>query len=323
MNATPNLRPMSIGDLLDAAFRLYRRYFLTFIGIVALLQVPMAILQLLAQIPYTQALQRFTTRPAAPRLGSTFLDFFPLREMLPYYGLLIVLSVVHYLIVYNVMTGALANAIARSYMGQPVSILSAYSLGGKRIMSLIAASLAPFLIGLAIVLVGAGCVIAALSTIGVRSSQSSNVALTVIAFLGMFGLVLLLIVVALLVYVRLLLATQAIVLEERGPMEGLTRSWRLVGQSFWRTLGIVLLVFVFAYIIALIVQLPVLAVLAISGALINNLTLYQFVNVLAAYGVTILILPLQFTIFTLLYYDLRVRKEGYDIEVQAQQMSQT
>jgi glycerophosphoryl diester phosphodiesterase family protein len=323
MNATPNLRPMSIGDLLDAAFRLYRRHFLTFIGIVALLQVPMAILQVLAQIPYTQALQRFTARPVVPRPGATFLDFFPLREMLPYYGLLIILTVVQYLVVYNLMTGALANAISRSYLGQPVSILSAYSLGGKRIMSLIAASLAPFLIGLALVLVGAGCVIAALSTIGVRSGESSNVALTIIAALGMFGLVLLLIAAALLVYVRLLLATQAIVLEGRGPLEGLTRSWRLVGQSFWRTLGIVLLVFAFAYIIALIVQLPVLAVFALSGAMFSNIMLYQIVNLLVAYLVLILILPLQFAIFTLLYYDLRVRKEGYDMEVLAQQTALT
>ncbi|HEX9441757.1 MAG TPA: hypothetical protein VF909_18860, partial [Roseiflexaceae bacterium] len=30
-------------------------------------------------------------------------------------------------------------------------------------------------------------------------------------------------------------------------------------------------------------------------------------------------LPLLFSIYTLLYYDLRVRKEGYDIEVMAQQ----
>jgi len=32
-------------------------------------------------------------------------------------------------------------------------------------------------------------------------------------------------------------------------------------------------------------------------------------------GVLILVLPLQFIIFTLLYYDLRIRKEGYDLEL--------
>ena len=323
MNATPHLRPMSIGDLFDAAFRLYRRHFLTFIGIVALLQVPMAIIQILAQIPYAQALQRFTTRPPILRPGATPFDFFPWREMLPYYGVLILLSVVQYLVVYNLMTGALANAISRSYLGQPVSIIGAYSLGGRRIGSLIAASLAPFLLGLVLALVGAGCAIAALSTMGVRPGQDSNIPLVIVAVLGMFGLILLLIAAALLIYVRLLLATQAIVLEGRGPLEGLLRSWRLVGQSFWRTLGIVVLVFIFAYIIALIVQLPALAVLALTGAMFSNITLYQTISVLVSYLVMILILPLQFAIFTLLYYDLRVRKEGYDMEVLAQQTAQT
>jgi len=68
MESSPRLRPMSIGDMLDAAFRLYRQHFLTFIGVVALLQAPMAMLQFLAQLPYMRELQRFTARP--PVLGA-------------------------------------------------------------------------------------------------------------------------------------------------------------------------------------------------------------------------------------------------------------
>ncbi len=33
--------------------------------------------------------------------------------------------------------------------------------------------------------------------------------------------------------------------------------------------------------------------------------------------------PLLFSVYTLLYYDLRIRKEGYDLEVLAQQAAQT
>ena len=47
-----DLRRSFVSDMLDAAFRLYRQHFLTFIGIVALLQVPMAILQFLLQYAY-------------------------------------------------------------------------------------------------------------------------------------------------------------------------------------------------------------------------------------------------------------------------------
>jgi hypothetical protein len=323
MSTTPQLRPMSIIDMFDAAFRLYRQHFFTFVGIVALLQVPMAILQILVQIPYAQAMERFTTRPPAFRPGMNVFDIIPWREMLPYYGLLLILSVVQYLIVYNLMTGALANAIARSYMGQTVSILGAYSLGGRRIGSLIAASLVPFLLWLVLLLVSAGCGIAAVSTMGVRPGEDANIPLMIVAFLGMFVVILLLIVASLFIYVRLLFATQAIVLEDQGPLEGLKRSWRLVGQSFWRTLGSVFLVFVFAYIILVIVHLPVLAVVALTGIMFNDIALYQTINVLVSYLLMVLILPFQFTIFTLLYYDLRIRKEGYDIEMQAQRATLT
>ena len=60
--SAPQLRPMSLSDMLDAAFRLYRKHFLTFVGIVALLLVPMAILQFLVQLPYAQALERFAAK---------------------------------------------------------------------------------------------------------------------------------------------------------------------------------------------------------------------------------------------------------------------
>ncbi|MCP4424404.1 MAG: hypothetical protein GY803_07935, partial [Chloroflexi bacterium] len=47
MTVTPplKLRPLSIGELLDQVIRLYRRNFLTFIGIVALVQMPLTLLQ--------------------------------------------------------------------------------------------------------------------------------------------------------------------------------------------------------------------------------------------------------------------------------------
>jgi hypothetical protein len=321
MESTPRLRPMSIGDMLDAAFRLYRRHFLTFIGIVALLQVPMGMLQFAAQLPYLQALRNFTARP--PRLGpgASPFDAFPFVQLLPYYALILGLSVLQYLLVYNLMTGALANAISRSYLGEPISILSAYNIGLKRFFALIAASLIPFVVTLVFVAVTVGCtfgVIFTLYTQSVRTGQQSNIGLVIVVF----GLIIVLIaggIAGLFFYVRLLLTTQAIVLEGQGPWAGLARSWRLVGQAFWRTLGILLLVYAFIYIVSLVVQLPLIVAGMFLGVLLNNMVLYQGIVSLVTYGVLILVLPLQFIIFTLLYYDLRIRKEGYDLELMAQQ----
>ena len=321
MEPTPRLRPMSISDMLDAAFRLYRRHFLTFIGIVALLQVPMAILQFAAQLPYMQAMQRFTARPPVLAPGASPLDLFPFAQLLPYYALIFGLSIFQYLLVYNLMTGALANAISRSYLGQPISILSAYNIGFKRFFALIAASLIPFAVSLAFVALIAGCAFGAFYTLGVRTNEQPNIGLAIAAGIGLFGVIILGGLAGLFFYVRLILTTQAIVLEGQGPLAGLARSWRLVGQAFWRSLGIFVLVYAFIYIVSLVVQLPLVAAGALFGMLFNTDGLYQSIVSLITYGVLILVLPLQFIIFTLLYYDLRIRKEGYDLEltVQAQQ----
>src|SRR4051812_45013932 len=42
----PSLRPLGIGDILDELFAVYRRGFRTFVGMTALVQVPLAILTL-------------------------------------------------------------------------------------------------------------------------------------------------------------------------------------------------------------------------------------------------------------------------------------
>jgi hypothetical protein len=306
---------MSISDMLDAAFRLYRRHFLTFIGIVALLQVPMAILQFAAQLPYLQAIQRFAARPPVLAPGASPLDIFPFAQLLPYYALIFGLSIFQYLLVYNLMTGALANAISRSYLGQPISILSAYNIGFKRFMALIAASLIPFAASLAFVAIAAGCAFGAFYAIGVRSNAQPNIGLAIAAGIGLFAVIILGGLAGLFFYVRLMLTTQAIVLEGQGPLAGLARSWRLVGQAFWRSLGILLLVYAFMYIVSLVVQLPLVAAGALFGMLFNTSGIYQGIVSLITYGVLILVLPLQFIIFTLLYYDLRIRKEGYDLEL--------
>ena len=315
MNPMPRLRPMSISDMLDAAFRLYRQHFLTFIGIVALLQVPMAMLQFAAQLPYMQALQRFTARPPVLAPGASPLDIFPFAQLLPYYALIFGLGIFQYLLIYNLMTGALANAISRSYLGQPISILSSYNIGFKRFSALIAASLLPFAISLAFVAIIAGCAFGAFFTLGVRTNEQPNIGLAIAAVIGLIGVIILGGFAGLFFYVRLLLTTQAIVLEGQGPLAGLARSWRLVGQAFWRSLGIFLLVYAFIYIVSLVVQLPLVVLGALFGMLLNNSVLYQSIASLVTYSILILVLPLQFTIFTLLYYDLRIRKEGYDLEL--------
>jgi len=323
----PRLRPMSIGDMFDAAFRLYRKHFVTFIGIAALLQVPMTILQLLLQFQLGgQALQnwlRFATRPPRILPGQNFFDVFPLRDMATFIGISLALGAVQFLLVRNLITGALANAVARSYRGEPVSILGAYNLGLRRFLALVGASLATFVIGMLFVALIFGCTFgstfALLSNLGSRSAASGLLTglLIVVLILGVFALLL---VAILYLYVRLLVTTQAIVLEDQGPLGGIARSWQLVGGAFWRTLAIAVLMYILAYLIAGIPStITSLALTFLSGNALDTLVRNQIIVAVVAQIGQILVLPLELVIFTLLYYDLRIRKEGYDLELMAQQ----
>jgi hypothetical protein len=328
MNATPQLRPMTIGDMFDAAFRLYRQHFVTFIGIVALLQVPMAIVQFVVQFMLGGSamndILRFSARSPFGRATQNPLDLFPLRSFLIFYLITLGLSAIQYLIVRNLVTGALANAISRGYLGRPISILGAYGFGARRYVSMLVASLVPVAIGALMFALIMGCAIGALATLGVRLGERPNMALIGLVFLGLFGLALLLIVAAIFLYTRLLVTPQAIVLEDQGPLAGLGRSWRLVGGAFWRTVAILLLMGILTYFISSVPALMVnWTLIFMSGGTLNNLMRNQAITVLVAELGLILALPLQLAVYTLLYYDLRIRKEGYDIELQAQQAALT
>lgn len=325
MTTTPQLRPMSLGDMFDAAFKLYRQNFLTFVGIVALLQVPMAIVQFLVQ--YTlgnRALQnwmRFATRAGAIRPGENPFAAFPFGDLVTVFAISLVLAVVQYLIVRNLVTGALANAIGRLYNGQPVSILESYSFGARRFLALIGASLATFFIGALVTGLIFGCMFGSMfALVGGSGNRGGGVVAAILIVLVMIGLFVLLGLAAMYVYTRLMVTTQAIVLEDQGPLAGLGRSWRLIGGSFWRSLGVLVLMGILTYMIA---QFPgtivSFALTLASRNALDNLIVNQIITTLLVQIGEVVALPLQLAIYTLLYFDLRIRKEGYDLELIAQQ----
>ena len=333
MNATPPLRPMTLGDMFDAAFRLYREHFLTFIGIVALLQVPMAILQFVLQYVVGRAatldVLRFSQRANPlfqPGVAPPPLSAFPVQSFVTFYAITIGVAVLQGLFVQSLLTGALAKAISRTYLGQPTSILGAYQFGWRSYVALVVSALVLFLIGAAIVALFLGCsvggAIAIATTLrGPRAAATAGL----IGALAVLGAFVLLIPVVLFFFVRFILTTQAIVLEQRGPLSGLGRSWRLISSNFWRAFLVFVLVIVLSVLISAVPAYMLVFMLSLAGggaggaaAALRNQAIAGFVSQVGL----IISYPLLFSIYTLLYYDLRVRKEGYDIELMAQQAVQ-
>ncbi|MGJ8722161.1 MAG: hypothetical protein ACSHW9_09960 [Salinibacterium amurskyense] len=113
---------------------------------------------------------------------------------------------------------------------------------------------------------------------------------------------------------------------ERLPLRlAISRSWSLVRGNFWRTFGILLLILVIVNVVSSVVTTP-LSVLGGLGAGLLNPTGNEeagFVAFLVIYIVTIVLsvvigavtIVIQSAAPALLYIDMRMRKEGFDLEL--------
>ena len=301
------LRPRSIGELLDQSFRLYRKHFLTFIAILAVVQVPM---QLLTQF-FTALLIGDVTSNSFTSLGSRSSSFQSsggtLTTFLVLYGVIIALAIVSGLL-QQLSQGALTAAVANSYLDKPVSFSDSYRQMFARLGALLGVIALQFLVYLAFIvpfiilfLIGAG-----LGAFG-SGGSGGGFAVVCLAFL----LFIVAMVGVIYVSVRWTAATPAVIVEKLGPVDALRRSWALIQNSWWRTVGLTLLLSLLGAAIA---QGPAFLVGIFTVLLTRNLVLQQVITGGITTLVGLVYLPIQLIAITLYYFDLRTRKEGYDLE---------
>ncbi|MBA3892243.1 MAG: glycerophosphoryl diester phosphodiesterase membrane domain-containing protein [Gemmatimonadales bacterium] len=248
--ASTILRPLSVGEILDVSFTLYRRHFAT-LGTVAVLCSGLPVLLSL----YIEA-------------SGGVLQNLPLT--LVYYMAFTVLS--------SIATAATVFVVSESYLGRPLPALAALRRATPLIGRLIVCSL------LLAIVVG-------------------------------FGLVLFLIP-GIVLLCGLVLAFPSLVLEPGiSPTSALSRSWSLTRGSRWRMLGLVVTLVILLYV-------PIVAIGAMAAMVLptggGGGPLNPGLVALAVVGVMqMLLYPLLYCVLTVAYYDLRVRKEGFDLEVLA------
>src|SRR6476660_2417944 len=120
------LRPLSLGELLDRSFTLYRRHFTTFVGIMA----PPSAMMLLMSI--TGQLLPVIARPGAVApLSSLNIGVF-VAGVVAMFGLGIL-----YFLVYILALGATTAAVSDLYLDHPTTIAGSYARVRGRIGSLL------------------------------------------------------------------------------------------------------------------------------------------------------------------------------------------
>jgi hypothetical protein len=300
---------MSVGELLDATFSLYRRNFLLIAAISAIVQIPYAVLSFvlyqlfglnsLIRSPFsglniTPGQSEPLTQQQLQNYLNAFGAFFVVAAILALVGLFIVLPLA---------TAATTRAVSDRYLDRPASVGSSYAAALRRMRALIWQS---------VILLGAFLLVYALA-----AGLIIGLSLAVGAVAGGFAILLIIAAIpfVLFVYVRTSLTAPAIVLENLSGWRGLVRSWNLVRGFGWRIFGIRLLVGLITGIISgLLVS---LLALAGAGLDVNGQLIVQQA---ASAVVGVFVGPVTYIAVTLLYYDVRIRKEGFDIEMLAQSL---
>lgn len=199
------------------------------------------------------------------------------------------------------LTAGAIRVISDSYLGRPATLAPAISLGMSKIMPLFGVALGKgILLGLIMALVG---IVAAVSIPAGAAGGGGAVILLALLFggLGMWLFVF--------VACGYAVTTQVVVLE---PLDGAFDSF---GRSWELTRGLKLKVAGVAIVAGLIFLVPSAALGGYAGILQQTNALWgQILSALLAL-LPIVLSPILACIFTILYYDLRIRREGFDLQV--------
>jgi hypothetical protein len=291
-----DIKPMQVGEILDGALTIYRRNagLFTRLGIIALAGPVIYFAILASRMTIALAAVSAQLRVGVqPSLGLW-------APLLPFLGYLVVGSVIYYLGAYFLMAGAM-RIISDTYLGRAPRLRDALALGGSKMLPLCGVALAKLALYF-LLWVACGIGVGVLVGIGSLLGKGVGVLALVAGFVGLVWAVAF-------VASGYGLTAQVVTLEEGvGVFGAFARSWDLTRQSKLKVFGVALLGSFVFYLI------PYVIVVVITVALQAIAPVLGIVGDLTGRLLPIVCAPLFVCCLTLLYYDLRVRREAFDLQ---------
>lgn len=173
--------------------------------------------------------------------------------------------------------GALTKSVSESYLGNEISVGQAYQFVLPKFLTLILA-------GIFVVLV---------------------------VYLGL----LLLVVPGVIFGLWFALTTPAIIVENLRATQGMSRSKALASGNLGKIFSVGFLVLLISFVLSIVLHYG--ASMFTRTLFSGNVTLALAINHLVTVVANILVAPIGATAYILLYYDLRIRKEGFDLQMLA------
>lgn len=327
MSAFPISGPLSLGDLLDRAFRLYRARFGLFVRTTALFLIPLSVISGLISgtfiTDYMDALMALGSSGDAPSEEAVFRMF---GGMLSFAGGMFGLSIIA-LALNGIVQLALTSQSIAALHGEDLTVGEGVRRGVRRFwpfvrlnilqwLAFIGATfvvLIPLFVVFFLIIVIAGAIGFSMEGDGI-AGVVTGIGFVVIFFCGYFLALLLMILPTLYLSARWVAAVPALVDGAGGARDALRRSWALTQGGAWRAAGYVVLLWLVG---ALVVSFPVGVFQQILVIILTPTALGLATAVSTAFGslFSVLWVPFNAGALVLLYYDLRVRKESYDLEL--------
>ncbi|MDJ0316509.1 DUF7847 domain-containing protein [Arthrobacter antibioticus] len=314
------LRPLGLGEILDGAFQAARRNGKAMFGSALIFQlatvaVTMAVMfiifgRFMTDIFDMESSLQSNDPAAMEALGGGLLTL-SLSMLLT--GFLAVL-------IQMVLQGALVVPVLRSVLNRKTSFGQMWRLTKPRVGSLLLLAVLYAVATVVAVAAYAAIVVGLIVALDPQDSGS--------AILGVIALSLLLslpfVVLAVWIGTKVLLAPAAIVVENVGAIAGIKRSWQLTKRNWWRTFGTSFLAALIAGIIGGVITTPVSMLVSFVMPLmlgsepttdqtITVLLISQALTSIVSAVVGAVTLAFQTGVMALIYVDLRMRRDGFDI----------
>jgi hypothetical protein len=295
------LRPLGLGEILDGAFRAIRANPRVMFGLSAVVVAVTVAIQSVLQW-YVGGLIAGELADVSATLDPTGANGVT-ETLAPTLATAATSPLVS--VAVTVLTGLLIVSVSRSVIGQRISVGEAWSRSWRRVLLLLVFSF----VSTAIILAVWAAFVGVLVLLGTAEQWG------VVVVLGLLG-GLALLAATVWFSIRILLIPATLVLEGTGVGTAIRRGWRLTRGSFWRLLGIYLLTSIMVAVVAGLIATPASLV---SAFLLQDplLTSFGSIVIIGIANVVAYTLTTSFmaAVLALLYIDVRMRREGLDVEL--------
>lgn len=309
------LRPLSIGDIYQGAFAAIKTNARTMFGFTAALLGVVLVISITTNYAIINLVLPNYLSPSSPYAAV----FTSLSGSFSQLGgtLLQVLATV-------LLSGLIVVAVSRSVLGRVASSKEVWERTKSKFLPLIGLNIITSIISGLMMIIG-------IVVFFVLLASAASTAKTDREFLqdlgvSLVGLLILMVISALVssyLSIKFSVASPAMVLENLGVFAAIGRSWSLTRGNFWRLFGINILTAIITFMVAGIfvgIADALGAIFIVVGSsspedVIASLnTTYILIMVMSTIA-QLLILPFTSSVNALLYIDLRMRKEGLDVEL--------